>query len=120
MKQEEKNLDSIPQRIWIDKSSIKQAKARSVGSYYFEAGDDDGLPYVLAESYDAVADDAAWKIAQVLCDFCGEKGYNLIYHHEEWRHYRQSDMYQYCYCKAYMVYQLYPNAANCQALSKGE
>ena len=52
----------------------------------------------------------AWKLAQVLCDYCGEEGYNLVYHHDEWRHYRQQDMYVE-YCKAEVVFQLCPEAA---------
>lgn len=52
--------------------------------------------------------DFAWNLAQVLCPWCGEEGYNLVWHHNEWRHYRQYDQHVE-YCQADRVYNLLPD-----------
>lgn len=36
---------------------------------------------------------------RLLCEWCGNDEYDLIWHHDEWRHYRKRDMYVE-YCKA--------------------
>lgn len=34
---------------------------------------------------------------RLLCEWCGNSSYNLVWHHDEWRHYRLSDMHvEYC------------------------
>lgn len=33
------------------------------------------------------------RCCRLLCKFCGNNDYNLIWHHQEWRHYRKRDMY---------------------------
>lgn len=49
------------------------------------------------------------RAAQVTCKWCGEEGYRLVFHHDEWRHYRNSDNHVE-YCNAHLIRCLLPDS----------
>jgi hypothetical protein len=100
---------SMPKQIWIHETSIR----RNYGYIYdspFDAEPDD-TEYIRADIHatalaaaEAKGDKAGFERAReaaagVVCPWCGDDQYDLVWHHEEWRHYRKSDQHVE-YCKA--------------------
>ena len=58
-----------------------------------------GMQRALRESVLSALRNERERNCRLLCEWCGNDEYDLIWHHEEWRHYRKKDMYVE-YCKA--------------------
>lgn len=55
------------------------------------------FPARMASAIEAALKAERERNCRLLCKWCGDVNYNLIWHHEQWRHYRLPDMHvEYC------------------------